>query len=209
MNAALTNARRLLRDADALVAASSYPSAAALAILSIEEIGKLHILRMLLTVPQGARKSMWREYRSHVAKNVLWLFPLLVARGARRLDHFRLLFSESSPHAEQLDVFKQLCLYTDCLGDGTWSVPSEAADRDTAHGLVGIAKALCPDTSVSVRELELWIHHMAPTESADLAAKKRALVAWHKACQDEGLAAASLDMQAFVEAPVPTRAAQQ
>jgi AbiV family abortive infection protein len=47
MNLALQNARRLLQDAQTLFENGRYPSAAALAILSIEEAGKLAVLREL------------------------------------------------------------------------------------------------------------------------------------------------------------------
>ena len=45
MNAASSNARRLLNDASALFDLERYPSATSLAILAIEEAGKVSILR--------------------------------------------------------------------------------------------------------------------------------------------------------------------
>ena len=45
MNAARRNARRLAEDAKLLLEAGRYPTATALAVLSIEESGKMSILR--------------------------------------------------------------------------------------------------------------------------------------------------------------------
>ena len=50
INAAQTNALRLLDDAKLLMEAGRYPSAAALAILSIEERGKVIILKNIVIV---------------------------------------------------------------------------------------------------------------------------------------------------------------
>lgn len=56
MNAASRNAHRLFKDAEKLAKASRFPSACALAILSIEESGKLTILRGV-TMAKSARKA--------------------------------------------------------------------------------------------------------------------------------------------------------
>ena len=50
MNAAIRNARRLADDARTLLDLGSYPTAASLAVLSIEERGKVSILRHLAMV---------------------------------------------------------------------------------------------------------------------------------------------------------------
>ena len=99
MNAALENAKRLVEDAKTLLNAGRFPTAASLAILSIEESGKLPILRSLaLARNDGEIKETWKEYRSHTKKNAMWLLPQLVAQGARKLDDMRQLFDESSEH---------------------------------------------------------------------------------------------------------------
>jgi len=51
MNAATRNARRLAADARLLLDAGRLPTAAALATLSIEETGKVSILREIAVVP--------------------------------------------------------------------------------------------------------------------------------------------------------------
>src|SRR5215216_1530385 len=47
-NAAAANAKRLIEDAEALLKADSYASATALAILAIEEAGKISILHSIV-----------------------------------------------------------------------------------------------------------------------------------------------------------------
>src|ERR1043165_9306013 len=73
INAAIHNARRLAEDARLLLESKRYPSAAALAILSIEESGKTSILRSLAFANnQEALIACWRNYRTHTKKNVSW-----------------------------------------------------------------------------------------------------------------------------------------
>src|SRR5262245_54272130 len=87
MSAAMRNARRLASDARILIDAKRYPSAAALAALSIEESGKSSILRGLAVAdnPEAIKKG-WQAYRDHRAKNGFWILPDLARAGARKLD---------------------------------------------------------------------------------------------------------------------------
>jgi AbiV family abortive infection protein len=90
INAASRNAVRLVGDADLLLESERFPSAAALAILAIEEAGKVAILREL-SVAQEEDKALdncWRDYRRHTKKNVAWLLPQLVAEGGTRPRSF-------------------------------------------------------------------------------------------------------------------------
>ena len=90
MNAACRNARRLADDAKLLLDAGRYPTAASIAVLSIEESGKKSVLRGLAFAPnKEARRSAWKGYRSHRSKNVAWILPDLIAKGARDLDSLR------------------------------------------------------------------------------------------------------------------------
>ena len=99
INAAIQNAKRLSEDASLLIEAGRFPSAASLAILSIEESGKISILRSLaLAKSDEDIADAWRDYRSHTKKNVTWLLPQLTEQGARKLDDFKPLFEESSDH---------------------------------------------------------------------------------------------------------------
>jgi AbiV family abortive infection protein len=66
MNAAERNARRLFEDAQRLFEAGRFATAASLAILSIEESGKVSILReIVLARTEDEAREGWRQYRRH------------------------------------------------------------------------------------------------------------------------------------------------
>lgn len=203
MNAAAANAQRLLADATILFEARRFPTAASLAILSIEEAGKISILRSLaLAVANTEASEVWKEYRSHVRKNVLWLLPQLVAAGARKLDDFRQLFKKDSEHPYTLDQIKQLGFYTDCLGKVHWSSPDAVIDEELARMLVNVAKILAQKSHYTEKEIQLWLEHIGPVWKKEPIRMKRALVAWYAAMQREGLASkGSNEMEQFVVSP--------
>ncbi len=192
MNAAVRNATRLANDAKLLLDAKRFPSAASLASLSIEESGKVSILRaMSLARDDEEIKEEWKRYRSHKSKNVQWLFPQFVAEGAKKLDDFRSLFDTKSDHSHVLDQLKQLGFYTDCLGPrANWSVPDSVIDFELAHQLVDTALILSSKSPISAREIELWAEYVGPVGRKDLDSMKTAVAKWQIAMQREGLAAA-------------------
>ena len=180
INAARRNAIRLLTDAKILLDIGKYPSAAALSILSIEESGKTHILRLLSSSKTDEDSSKaWKDYRSHIKKNVLWSFPQMIADGARKLDDFRSIFDQISEHPYLLDQLKQISIYTDCLGEAHWSEPTSVIDKDLAESLVSIAKTLASTTEVTTREIELWIKNFHDIDFSDLSKSKEALLHWY------------------------------
>ena len=188
MNAATRNARRLAEDAATLLEAGRYASAAALAILSIEEAGKLPVLRSLAMADRDEQiGEEWRAYRSHTRKNVIWLLPQLVARGARKLDDFAGLFDKDASHPYVLDQVKQIAVYSDCLGDGHWSIPDLVIDKSLATGVVEVAQTLCPTRETTNKEIELWIKHLRPVWMTDPSLMRNALEAWYAAMQEHGL----------------------
>lgn len=189
INAANKNARRLLEDARHLLEAGRLPSAASLAILSIEESGKVSILRALIVARDNEqRREDWRAYRSHTKKNMAWLLPQFLKQGARKLDEFAPLFAEDADHPFLLDQLKQLGFYTDCLGKAHWSIPQDVIDRSLAQMLVDIAELLCRDRQVSEKELELWVKHVGPVWNSNSAWMKQALTNWYQDMQAHGLA---------------------
>lgn len=188
MNAALRNARRLALDARGLLQSGSFPSAASLAALSIEESGKVSILRGLVLARGDAElRASWRAYRSHTKKNGAWILPQFVAKGARHLEELRTLFDSSSDHPEVLDSIKQVGFYTDCLGRAHWSEPGDVIDGDLARALVVTAEGLALEKTISVREVELWIEHLGPVWKGPIDWMKKALENWHAAMEAEGL----------------------
>lgn len=189
MNAAAKNARRLAEDAAMLLSARRYPTAASVAILSIEEAGKVSILRALaLATSDADAAETWKDYRSHTRKNVAWLLPQLAAAGARKLDDLRPLFDETSDHSFVLDHMKQLGFYTDCLGRAHWAIPVDTIDEQLAKMLVRIAQLFARDHEYTEREVELWIEHVGPVWKRNPGWMKMALANWYAAMQEAGLA---------------------
>lgn len=200
MNTALRNARRLLKDAKHLLDIGSYPTAASLAALSIEESGKTAILRELVVARDEKEIGQaWKRYRSHTQKNVAWLLPQLVAQGARHLEDFRSLFDTGADHTQLLDSLKQLGFYTDCLGRAHWSEPEKVVDEKLARQLVEVADILCRSREITVREIELWIKHVKPVWRGPMEWMKKAVANWYADMQREGLIKKPDDgMEAFL-----------
>lgn len=189
MNAALQNAARLAKDARLLLDSDRLPSAVSLAILSIEEAGKISILRGLpFAKNEQDLKAEWRRYRSHTSKNLKWILPQLVAAGARSLDDMRPLFDEESDHPQLLDQLKQVGFYTDCLGSKAhWSIPDEVIDLDLTKMLVNTAETLSSGALTTEREIALWVEHLGPAWKQNDRHMKQALVDWYGAMQAAGL----------------------
>ncbi|UCB44126.1 MAG: AbiV family abortive infection protein [Dehalococcoidales bacterium] len=187
MNLARKNAIRLLEDAKILYENNRYPSATALAILSIEESGKTSILRQLsLVKPDEELKNTWKEYRSHTKKNVLWTLLDMVNKGAQQLDDFKPMFDPASEHPYVLDNIKQISFYTDCLGQAHWSNPSEIINRNLASSLIFVAEALSVGYEITTKEIELWIKHLG---NADISyeSQKKAVLNWYYDMENNGL----------------------
>ena len=184
------HAQRLAADARILLDAERYPTAAAVAALSIEESGKASILRGLaLTKTPEKLRAEWRRYRDHRSKNGAWILPELVAQGARQLPQFREAVERDCEHTALLNSLKQVSLYTDCYGDTHWSEPINVIDEKLAVSLVSIAEIFCSRKSVSPREIELWVEHLGPVwETPEMS---HALLRWATSMHQEGLTDAS------------------
>lgn len=194
MTRALENAARLAEDAQSLFDQNRIPSSVALAILSIEESGKVSILRQMVTAEdEKGHQQLWKAYRSHNKKNILWLFGELVQQGARSLDEFRLLVDPDSDHPDILDQLKQLCIYTDCFNDGKWSSPIEVDVLTLAPHLLKLAQILGKPRAVTSEEVELWQKHLLPVEHAPMLLQKQAVMNWYGEMKLRGLSDASLE----------------
>lgn len=186
MNAAAKNARRLAADAKILLDAQRFPSAASLAILAIEEAGKLGLLRGVATAPTDEHLlAAWKDYRSHRAKNVAWIIMDLAQHGATCLDDLKDIFDPDSDHPAVLDTVKQLGFYTDCYANRHWSKPDVVVESDLARVLVVIAEVLCPKHETTEREIELWIEHVGPHWGTP--EMYNGAIRFHAALEKEGL----------------------
>jgi len=210
MNFATANAARLANDACLLLENGRWPTAASVAALSIEESGKVVILRRFLLASKDEVGALWKEYRSHTKKNLNWIVPDLVAKGARSIEDFRPIADKTSDHPQVLDALKQLGFYTDCLGETHWSIPADVVDEPLARSLVATAQLLAPERKIPIRELELWVKHLGPVWKKNNEWMKKALANWYGDMQAEGLAPAGANkMEAFVKHGLTITQAEQ
>lgn len=188
MQAAIDNAGRLTHDARLLLAADRYASALSLALLAIEEAGKVSILRRMVgQVSESVIASAWHDYRSHTSKNFMALFADVVQRGGRKLDDFAGLLSDASlGDRSMLDQLKQVAFYTDCLGTAHWNKPTETISRELAESFVLIAETLSKEKTITELELSLWAKHVAPLSESKTVAHRQ-LTSWADAMVDAGL----------------------
>jgi len=189
MNAAERNAKRLAHDARFLFDAKRFSTAAAVAILAIEEAGKSSVLRgMSVAGTEEDLKKAWKDFRSHTRKNVLWILEEMVRGGARKLDDFGPMFDPESYHPYILDQIKQLAFYTDCVGKGKWVEPANVIKEEFAKSLVEIAERLASEHLVTPKEIELWVKHMGPVQKSSPAWFKQAFQNYYSELQEKGLA---------------------
>lgn len=192
--AAQSNALRLLEDATILFEAKRFPSAVALAILSMEERGKVIILKRLAGIKDPSHvKSVWRDYRSHRAKNSGWIIPHLAVSGVNTLSGMKDAVDSKAEHTEALDSLKQISFYTDCLGKINWSIPEVIIDAELAETILKTARMMWGGKEVTVRAIELWAEIVAPHYNKTN--MPQAVIEWHGAMVSEGLS--SMDSEVF------------
>lgn len=188
MNAAVRNARRLADDAKTLLDLSRYPTAAALAILSIEESGKVSVLRLMSTASDDrALRRSWKDYTSHRKKNATWVLPSLIEKGDLNLNVIAGVISPKAKHPAILDQIKQLSLYTDCLEGFYWSEPEKVIDKKMAGQIVDDADKWAIKRMFTIKEIELWVEHIKPVSNGSLEDMKEAMFNLFKAIKKEGL----------------------
>ena len=204
--AAQANALRLLDDAKLLLEAERYPSATALAILSMEERGKVIILKHLALVKEPLDvKGAWREYRNHRAKNAGWIIPNLVREGARTMRDMAAGVDPEAEHTGLLDALKQVSFYTDCLADRHWSIPTSVINQGLARSIVASAEMMWNASTVTLREVELWSQIVGPHYNQP--GMMDAVIQWQHSMVAEGLSeTAPATLEAFMRGePIEVR----
>ena len=188
MNAAVANAKQLRKDAVLLHKHGRFARSVSLSILSVEESGKIPILRQLSIATDGKQlKDCWKRYRKHTEKNVMIEFPDLVGDGGRVLEDFLVLFNGQSRIPRTCDQLKQIGFYTDCLGKSHWSIPENVIDKALSESMLKISGILLTTRHYSEQEVILWIKHMKPVENESLANMKKALRNWYTEMKSNGL----------------------
>jgi len=196
MNAARQNAARLLADAQMLLNAGRYPTAASIAILCIEEAGRISLLRRMATCKDEAeRGEVWKEYRSDRCKSRRAIVPSLVAQGLHHIDGLSNAFDVRTKQSGTIDLLKHLGFYTDCLSDADWSMPELIIERQLAEQFIAIAHIASAgnDYRHTAKEIELWEAHMGPVMDKPFEWVRTAFANWQRAMVEHGLMDARLD----------------
>ncbi len=187
---ARANAQSLLADAELLLEHQRWARATALAILSIEEAGKVALIRELLLARDEAElREGWRAYRSHSKKNVLWILPDLAAKGARSFEDLSLVGDPTSDHPQVLESLKQAAFYSDVYGKGRCSSPTTDIPEDFARTIVSMAGLLARtgEGLTSAAELALWVRHMGPVWHRSNWEMSQALAACYQEAEETGM----------------------
>lgn len=119
INAVKANGARLFKDAKTLYDGKRYPTASSLAILAIEEFGKVPILRrMALATSPDEWKTCWIDFSNHLTKAQGWTVPFLVKTSAETTDEkYRVFRERQDPHL--LNSLKQIGIYVGCYAELT------------------------------------------------------------------------------------------
>jgi len=195
-NLATKNAARLAKDARCLFDEGRYQSAAALATLSIEESGKVHVLEHLaLADDEKEAKAIWRRFRKHTEKNIFWSFSL--EKGQGLIDALEKHSSKDIQQPQLLETLKQLSLYTDCVGSGRWMSPCQIAEdtiKRFAESLVKIAEFHSSIHHRTVRDIEILIECVKPVKHQPKEVIEYAMAEYMRKLQQEGLMPAEIDI---------------
>lgn len=138
-NACLDNSQSLLNDARVLLAAGSYPSAIAWAVLASEEYGKALLCCSAVAIradDQPAWHKFWQDWRTHPSKLELasgQLIDLLVAGLPRdKADKaFRRAYAELPAHVLTINRWKQAAIYVDWQDRKVMTPSAEEAETRT------------------------------------------------------------------------------
>ena len=198
MNHCRSNAERLLASAKALYAVGDYALVASLAVLAIEEAGKVAILRRMVTaLDEQDVKECWKEFRSHCWKNGLAHVPVCVKPNLR-LEDFNIAVGKNKEN-NRIDDLKQIGFYVDCVGNADWMSPMAAIPEPVAAKVLAIAGIVCKsDRPITVRELELWKETVGSCPHGTMLEMKEKLVLWRHRMEGEGLKKPDPGFEKFV-----------
>lgn len=188
---AKANAKRLLDDAESLVGKERYPSACALACLSIEEISKPAIIRKILLAdcPDQLLRG-WKLFTSHPDKAAPWIVPHIIRSNPDTYEHFVDAFMRQRDPV-LLESLKQLSIYCGCYGNCHWADPCEVIEKDQADVVLTSARILLHSGQESPVDstigLELWQSHMQGCFSVGYVTANNKIVEFFWRAADTGL----------------------
>lgn len=129
----IENAEDLLDDSLILFKASKFPRAISLAIMAVEEVSKIEIIKKIL-LANGIEGRIWKEFKNHKTKNHTWYFPVLKKFSVANNDvkHF---VGAKSNWVKRIDDLKNQTLYLNAnrKNDGLdfeWNLPKTLVQKD-------------------------------------------------------------------------------
>lgn len=161
--AAKRNAGRLLDDATILYDAGRFPSASSLATLSIEELGKLPILRRMALAESGDEwRTCWRDFASHTSKSAQWSVPFLIKQEHTPESFFDTFAVNRDPVL--LNSLKQFGFYLGCYGRAHWAEPHKVIEKEQVEPVIYAARVLAAGSAPSGLDspiaVQLWAEEM-------------------------------------------------
>jgi AbiV family abortive infection protein len=198
----LKNARSLLSDAQLLFDNNKYERATVLAILAIEEFGKVPIIRsILLENDQKELNKEWKRFRSHYEKNWGLAVSDYVTHNSNNIEDFRPIF-ENNDYGKVFDQLKQLGIYTDLFKNGNWSSPDKVITIEIATSILTSAKSFAgkgEQAMTTEQELELWIKHLKPVWKKDMLEMKQALINCYDEAESLGVLSVSQNTKKMID----------
>jgi AbiV family abortive infection protein len=173
IQAVSSNAESLYLDSLLLFQSGRHPRAAALAILSIEELGKTLILAMMALADDAEDLAgLWKDFQNHTSKNFPGVFVNRILAGDRTADEFRSKLVEG---ARDLNDIKKKGIYVDYSTNNQWLTPTDEITASVAEYYVQIAGGL-QIRGLTFDIFDLFIKYFKPLWKADYETKKEAML---------------------------------
>jgi AbiV family abortive infection protein len=198
----LNNARSLLSEAQLLFDNFKYARATALAILAIEETGKVSIIRSILVNDnQKELNKEWKRFRSHYEKNWGLAVSDYVVQNKNNIEDFRPIF-DSNDHGQVFDQLKQLAIYTDLFKNDNWSSPDKVITIEIAISVLTTARTFVgkgEQAMTTEKELELWVKYLKPVWKKDILDMKQALINCYNEAEEVGVLSGSTNTKDMID----------
>lgn len=194
MQAARLNAVDLYETAKLLFDSRRYAHSVALAILSVEEMGKRALLLSIFLTGADVN-TRWRNYRRHIAKTagLNQLLAGLALAYFPGLDADTLSAVAVGPSPAELEVQKQLALYSDCLvsqAGPVWHLPRNLDWAPEAQVRLAEAAAVVLNArDRTPEELAVWYKHLHGLKGSDEETIERAVKALDAELRENGFQA--------------------
>lgn len=160
----IENAEDLLDDSLILFKASKFPRSISLAIMAVEEVSKIEIIKKIL-LSNGVEGKIWKEFKNHKTKNHTWYFPVLKKFSVSNYDvkHF---VGVQSDWVKRINDLKNYTLYLNANringgSDFEWNLPKTLIQKDFCGMFIVAAIEVVKDDRITwdSNSLGIFIKH--------------------------------------------------